>query len=367
MEYSFLDKLNIKVSKLGFGAMRFPKNKDIIDQEKVNKMIKAAYDGGINYYDTAYVYDKCASEKALGIALKPFPRESFFVADKMPFWLVESQEDMDRIFNETLENIGVEYIDFYLMHSLDVGNVEIMEKLNGIAWAIEKKKQGLIKNLGFSIHDDVSLLNKVLKMYDWDFVQIQYNYMDILDNPGDAGYKVLVDNNIPIMIMEPLKGGMLASIPDALREPFDRLGKDSSAKFSFRWIAEKKGIATILSGMNEVQQVTENIEIFSDLKPLNKEEIKAIAKVRDNINSRQKVKCTGCSYCMPCPMGVNIPRNFKAWNNKALNGLSENWISTSEVDYENLDKCVGCRLCVKLCPQKIEIPDKIRELINENV
>lgn len=365
MEYSILEKINVKLSKLAFGAMRFPKDKDVINQDKVNEMIKLAHQAGINYYDTAYVYDNGKSEKALGIALKQFKREEYYVTDKMPFWLVKSKEDMERIFNETLENIGVEYIDFYLMHALESKYVDTMEQVNGLQWAIEKKKKGLIKYLGFSIHDDIELLDKVLDMYDWDFVQIQYNYMDLLDNPGQKGYERLLEKKIPIMIMEPLKGGMLANVPKELRKPFDQLGDDTSAKYAFRWLAEKEGIATILSGMSTLEQVQENIEIFKDLKPLSTEEEEAIEIVKDNINSRQKVKCTGCSYCMPCPHGVNIPGNFRRWNNNALNSVSENWISSSDINYENAEKCIGCGICVEHCPQKINIPEKIRGMIGE--
>ena len=364
MQYSKLNKLNIEISKLGLGAMRFPKNGEIIDQDQVNEMVRVANEGGINYFDTAYVYDDGGSEKALGKALKQLKREDFYVTDQMPFWLVKKPEDIDRIWNETLENIGVEYIDFYLMHALDRKNFDDMMKFKGIEWAIEKKKQGFIKYLGFSIHDDVELLNEVLDLYDWDFVQIQYNYMDIDDNPGHKGYEELVKRNIPIIIMEPLKGGMLANVPKGIGDPYMKLGDKSPASYSFRWLGEKEGIATILSGMSNLEQLRENINIFNSLEPLKEEEHKAIEKVKNNINNLQKVKCTGCNYCMPCPKGVKIPGNFKAWNTKSMN-MSENWISGTSIDYENASKCVGCGICASHCPQKIDIPNKIKEMISE--
>lgn len=364
MKYTKLEKLNIEVSKLGLGAMRFPMKDGKIDQEQVNEMVKVAFEGGVNYFDTAYVYNDGDSERTLGKALKQLKREEFFVADKMPFWLVKKSEDVEKILNESLENLDVKYFDFYLMHALDRGNFESMMKINGLSWAIEKKKQGLIKYLGFSIHDDFELLEEVLNLYDWDFVQIQYNYMDLEDKPGKKGYEEIARRNIPIIIMEPLKGGMLAVMPQNVKEPFTKIGDASSASYSFRWLAEKDGIATILSGMSNLEQLKENIDIFRSLKPLNESELEAIEEVKNNINSRQKVKCTGCNYCMPCPAGVEIPENFKAWNTQAMN-TSDNWISGTSINYKNASKCVECRICASHCPQKIDIPNKIKEMISE--
>ena len=363
MKMSKLDKLNISLSKLGFGAMRLPEKDGIIDQDHVNRMVKYAFDNGINYYDTAYVYDDGGSEIALGKALKQLKREDFFLADKLPFWKADSKESLDTIFNTTLERLQTDYIDFYLMHSLDRDSFEKMIEFDGVNWAIKKKKEGKIKHLGFSIHDDYDFLLEVLKQYDWDFAQIQFNYLDLDDNPGEKGYNELVKLNIPIIIMEPLKGGLLSDIPDNIAAPFRELG-GSNVSYAFRWLAEKEGIVTILSGMSNMNQLEENIKVFEDIQPLNQEEHKAILKVEENIKALQKVKCTSCRYCMPCPFGVEIPDIFKAWNTKAMHN-SSNWISGTFINYKSAAKCVSCGKCLSLCPQHIQIPDMLQKVISE--
>ena len=350
------------LSKLGFGAMRFPKKDNgEIDQQQVNAMIKAAYDAGVNYYDTAYVYGGGASEKALGEALKQFPRDSFFLADKHPFYNLKNNEQRDEFFNTSLERCGVDYFDFYLMHAVNRENAHGLLDYDMIKWADEKKKQGKIRFLGFSMHDTNDLLKELLALYDWDFVQIQYNYLDIDGEPGTAGYEELVKRNIPIIIMEPLKGGVLANIPEHRCKPFKDLGI-SNQEMAFRWIAGKQGIMTVLSGMSDMAQTTDNLNIFSDLKPLGEGELKAINQVRENIIGAQKVGCTGCGYCSGCPMGIDIPAAFKAWNTKAMNDRS-NWISGTDIDADSISKCIACGKCASHCTQKIDIPEKLKELL----
>ena len=355
-----------KVSKLGFGAMRFPQKDGQIDQEQVNKMIKIAYDAGVNYFDTAYVYNKGASEIALGKALKQFPRDSFFLADKHPYYNLQSMEQRDIFFQESLDRCGVDYFDFYLIHAINANDAPKIEQYDMINWALEKKKQGKIKWLGFSIHEKIDLLEKLVPLCDWDFVQIQYNYMDIEHEPGKAGYDLLVKNNIPVVIMEPLKGGILANIPDSLNEPFRKLG-GSNVSYSFRWLAEHQGIMTILSGMSDIAQTEDNCNIFADLKPLSETEHKAIEQVAENIRSKQRVGCTGCAYCMPCPVGIDIPGTFKAWNTRAISehNVKGNWVSGTAIDTDSLERCVACGKCVGHCPQKIAVPDRLKEILSE--
>lgn len=365
MKMSKLDKLNANTSKLGFGLMRLPRKDDKIDQEQVNEMVKYAYENGVNYYDTAYLYGDGASEISLGIALKHIKREEVFIADKLPMRKITSKESMDELFNTSLERLQTDYIDFYLLHALERGLIETITNYDVIDWAIQKKKEGKIKYIGFSIHDNYETLLKILDLYDWDFAQIQFNYMDLLDQPGELGYLELKKRNIPIIIMEPLKGGMLAALPEKIAEPFKALG-DSNVKYAFRWLAEKEGIATILSGMSNMAQIIENIEIFKDIQPLKEEEHQAILEVEKRINALQKVNCTACRYCMPCPFGVRIPNIFRAWNTKSMNQGS-NWISGGNIDYESAEKCTECEACMVHCPQHIQIPEKLKQVLAERV
>ncbi len=363
MKMSKVDTLNVNLSKLGFGFMRLPRKNDEIDQEQVNEMVKYAYENGVNYYDTAYVYNNGGSEIALGTALKQIKREEIFVADKLPMRKITSKESLDELFNTSLERLQTNYIDFYLLHALDRGLIETIEKYDVIEWALQKKKEGKIKYLGFSIHDTYETLLKILDLNNFDFAQIQFNYLDREDQPGEKGYLELSKRNIPIIIMEPLKGGMLSDIPDNITKPFRDLN-GTNVKFAFSWLAEKQGIVTILSGMSNMAQITENIELFKNIKPLNTEEHKAILEVEKNIKALQKVNCTGCRYCMPCPFGVKIPSVFKAWNTKSMNRGS-NWISGSDIDYESAEKCAECGACMVHCPQHIQIPDMLKKVVSE--
>lgn len=360
MQYEMSEKFG-KVSKLGFGAMRFPMKGEQIDQEQVDEMIRIAYEAGVNYFDTAYVYNDGASEEALGKALRRFPRDTFFLADKHPFYDVAAPEDRDRFFETSLRRCGVEYFDFYLIHCITSRNFQNILNQDMVKWAIQKQKEGRIRYLGFSIHDSIGLLRQMLDMHDWDFVQIQYNYLDVQGEPGRAGYEELLRRNIPITIMEPLKGGVLVNLPSGLAQPFRQIGA-TNQEMAFRWLAEQKGILTILSGMSTLEQTRDNLKIFSELRPLDDAQRQAIEAVRENILRAQKVPCTGCAYCMPCPMGINIPASFKAWNTKAMN-TGSNWISGTAINAESIQKCVECGQCAAHCPQKIDVPTKLRELL----
>ncbi len=351
------------LTKLGFGAMRLPYKDGDIDQQKVNEMVKYAIENGINYFDTSLIYHDGKSEVSLGIALEPFKRESYFLADKMSFWLVNSEEDLDKLFNTSCERLKTDYIDYYLMHSMTKEMFAKVKNLKAIEWALQKKKEGKIKHLGFSIHDDYDCLVDILNEHDWEFAQIQYNYMDLDDNPGKKGYDELVKRNIPIVVMEPLKGGALSNIPEHIATPFSELGK-SNASFSFRWLAEQKGINIILSGMSDLNQLKENIELFKNISPLNEEEHQAILKVKENLKQLQKVNCTGCSYCMPCPIGITIPELFRSWNMRSMM-KTHNWISGVDINKSLAEKCVECGKCMSHCPQNINIPEKLKQLVAE--
>lgn len=364
MNYSTLENLGVKLSKLGFGAMRLPVDANgVINQEAVDEMVAYAMAQGVNYFDTSIVYHNGQSEVALGKALRHFSRDSYYVADKMSFWGVETPEQLDTVFEGSLERLGMAHIDFYLMHAMNYGLFDKMKKLDTINWAIEKQRQGKIKYLGFSIHDDAELLRQLLDVHNWDFVQIQYNYLDEKDRPGKEGYDELVRRGIPIIIMEPLKGGLLATIPDHFKAPLTALNPNvSAASYSFRWLAEKPGIACILSGMNQLPHMIDNINTFKNLSPLTDAEHDAIEQIKLRIQESQKVPCTACKYCLPCPLGIDIPSIFGNWNIHAMN-QSGNWISGGDIDYSAVAQCIACGKCIKKCPQHIQIPDKFKELL----
>lgn len=364
MNYSTLEDLGVKLSKLGFGAMRLPVDATgTINQDAVDEMVAYAMEKGVNYFDTSIVYHNGQSEVALGKALRHFNREDYYIADKMSFWSVETPEQLDTVFEGSLERLGMEYIDFYLMHSLTHAIFDKMKRLDAINWAIEKQKQGKIKYLGFSIHDDADLLRAVLDAHNWDFAQIQYNYLDEKDRPGKEGYDELVSRGVPIIIMEPLKGGLLATLPAHFKAPLTALDQGASAaSYSFRWLAEKTGIVCILSGMNQLSHMVDNINTFTNLSPLTEAEHEAITHVKKRIEESQKVSCTGCKYCLPCPLGIDIPSVFGNWNVHAMN-QSGNWISGGDIDYNAAAKCIACGKCMKKCPQHIQIPDKFKELL----
>ena len=352
---------DIKISHLGLGTMRLPLLNDIVDQKHVNMMIDRAIESGINYFDTAIVYHEGQSEVVLGNALSRHDRSKYYIADKMSFWNIKSNDDLDRVFNESLRKLKVDYIDFYLMHCLNDLTYGIAKKVDAFKWAIKLKEKGLIKYLGFSIHDDDILLLDVLKQANFDFAQIQYNYMDLDDKPGKKGYDILKEHKIPIVIMEPLKGGMLVDLPDNIVQPFIDI-KQSNQQMAFRWLYQDN-IFCILSGMSNIEQLNDNINIFNCFLPLNDIELSTIEQVKNNINKYKKVDCTGCKYCLPCPKNINIPNEFRAYNQISMNQSSQ-WISGALINKSSLKDCIECNLCVTKCPQSIQIPTVFKEMLN---
>ncbi len=357
------DMMFTTISKLGFGCMRLPQKDGAIDQAHFNQMVDYAMENGVNYFDTSFVYHGGESETAIGIALEKYPRDRYYLADKMSFWSADSEEYLEKAFNTSCKKLKTDYIDFYLLHSLNDATFSTVKKLDAIKWAAEKKKQGKIKKLGFSIHAGYDCLVEILDSYAWDFVQIQYNYLDEDDNPGKKGYDELVKRKLPIIIMEPLKGGVLTDLPEEITAPYIKLGK-SNPEMAFAWLAEKANIVTILSGVSNIEQLKQNIEIFKNLKPLGHEENTAIQSVRSAIKASQKVACTACRYCMPCPVGIAIPQNFKAWNLKAMQKNS-NWISGTAINKTSLQGCINCGVCSSRCPQSLDIPQLLKTILSE--
>lgn len=351
-----------KLSCLGFGLMRLPMKDGMIDQEQVNQMVKTAYDHGVTYYDTSYVYHDQKSEQALAKAIQGIDRKTIYIADKLPVWLIKSKEDCDRYLDEMLVRLETDYLDGLLLHAMDYQKLKIVKEFDIIAWGNQKKKEGKIKYFGFSIHEKYEMLVELLNLNEWDFVQIQFNYIDIIHEPGLQGYLELERRKIPVIIMEPLKGGTLARIPAHLATPFTEYDpKRSQASYGFRWLLQHQGIVTILSGMGNNEQMLDNIKTFSDSTPLQPTEMQAIQEVRANLEACIKVPCTGCNYCMPCPFGVHIPQVFKVYNERAkYEGCLNNQPGTT-YDYTHYaDRCVNCKKCVPLCPQHIDIPKELQ-------
>lgn len=352
-----------QVSLLGFGCMRFPMKDDKVDMELTQKMVNYAMDKGVNYIDTAYPYHGGQSELIVKELLKDKPRSSYFLADKLPLWECKTQEDVLRIFHEQLEKTGVEYFDFYLIHAvnkeryqqtLDLNVIEILEKL---------REEGKIRNIGFSFHDDLDSFKKWVELYNWDFVQIQLNYMDIDHQQGIEGYKILREKNIPVIIMEPVKGGSLAMFNERVEQKLlDKRPNESIASWAFRYVGSFSNVKVILSGMSDFDQVKDNIKTFANFEPLSEVESKLIKEVRNDLLKLEEVPCTSCNYCMPCPHGVNIPGNFRTFNAYSMYQNEEK----AKGSYKHLSKedadasmCIDCGECLPKCPQKIEIPTEL--------
>ena len=356
------------VSSLGFGAMRLLKKDDVIDQETANRLIRTALDHGVNYFDTAFGYGSGANERALSAALRAsgYPRDAYMIASKMPFWSADSPAFLEETFQKTLSNLGTDYVDFYLMHAMNAELFEKVERFGAIEWVNEKKRLGQIRHVGFSIHAPLDLLRRILDANNWDFVQIQLNFLDEDSDPGLAGYEELCRRNIPIIIMEPMKGGTITGLPADITAPFAAMG-NTAAYYGFRWLAEKPGIMTILSGMNTDAQLEENLRIFDDPQPLNDAERAAVAAVCANVKAALHVSCTGCGYCQPCPAEIRIPDVFHLWNRQALQGKASVNPERLQKALEQAQSCLACRACESRCPQHIPIPDKLAEFVAENV
>lgn len=357
--------------KLGFGMMRLPENDGKIDMEQVCEMVDAYMATGANYFDTAYVYHGGMSERVVKDALVArFPRDSFTIATKLPAWIINSKEDVEKVFNEQLERTGAGYIDFYLLHSLEDGdNYEKHEKYDCFNWAMKKKEEGLIKHFGFSFHGSPALLEQILDKHpEVEFVQIQLNYADMTNPVVQSGelYDILHKRNIPMIIMEPVKGGLLANPEPELEKMFKDYNPDASAaSWALRYVASLDGIATILSGMSTKEQMEDNLKTFKDFKPLNEEEKGIIDAVVKKMLDMDQIPCTGCRYCCDgCPMSIKIPDVFRALNTARLypgemrphffyGGLTSNSGKAKD--------CVGCGQCEGVCPQHLPIVELIKE------
>jgi len=362
-----IEKLNCSPSMLGFGCMRFPTLADgHIDELKATEMLETAMANGVTYIDTAYPYHNGESEPFVGKVLKNHKRDSFMLATKLPVWLIKTKADVRRLFAEQLQRLQVESIDFYLLHALDGDRWDELVKMGVPEEVAELQKEGLIRYMGFSFHDEYPVFEKIATYRKWDFCQLQYNYLDTKVQAGDLGYDLTVKLDIPLIVMEPIKGGTLAALPKDIADVFkDYNPKASLSSWALRWVATHENVKVILSGMTTMEHVLDNLETFNNYKPLSQKESELVNKVTEIVNSRMRNGCTGCEYCMPCPFGVNIPRNFRIWNDYGVfNDLKKAnrryWIDMKAE--ERADMCQACGICETLCPQHLHIIDDLKQV-----
>ncbi len=361
-----------KMPKLGFGMMRLPEKDGKIDMERVCTMVDAYLQAGLTYFDTAYVYHGGNSERAVKEALaKRHPRESFTVATKLPAWAMKEEADRDRIFEEQLDRCGLDYFDFYLLHSIEEGgNGDTYDRLNCWEWGVEKRAQGKIKHFGFSFHGSPEYLERLLDAHpEVEFVQIQLNYVD-WENPVVCSgrlYEILHERNIPMVIMEPVKGGTLASLRPELEAKYKAVHPDRSiASWALRFAASLPGVMTVLSGMSTEEQVRDNLKTFTHFEPLTDEEKAVVEDVRRTMLSVPQIGCTACRYCTDgCPMQIAIPDVFRAIN--TMNLYHEEfrpknfYRSTVAQGHGRAADCIACGQCEGVCPQHLPIIQLLKD------
>jgi predicted aldo/keto reductase-like oxidoreductase len=367
VKYRRFGRLDWKVSALGFGCMRFPtKNDDTsnIDEPEATRMLHYAIDHGVNYLDTAYPYHGGNSELFLGRALKGEYREKVKLATKLPCWKVEASEDFDKFLDEQLEKLQTGHIDFYLLHALNEENWRKVRDPGVLEWAEGAIADGRIGHLGFSFHDKHEVFQEIVDAYDrWTFCQIQHNYMDVENQAGTRGLKYAASKGLAVVIMEPILGGRLVNPPQPIQRLWDTAAnKRAPADWALQWLWNQPEVSVVLSGMSTMQQVEENVASAdaSRVGTLTEEELALVAQVSAKYRELCPIPCTKCGYCMPCPNGVNIPRNFELYNQ----GMMYDKPDHSRTAYnqwfpepERADKCIQCRECEEKCPQEIPISE----------
>ena len=369
MEYR-PDRYGNAVSQLGFGCMRFQKNAGIIDYEQAKAQVVRAMDLGVTYFDTAFIYP--GSEECLGRILEETGRRGeVAIATKLPQYLMRSAAAIERTFRTQLSRLRTDYIDYYLMHLFtDYAEWESLQALGIEEWIAARKADGSIRQVGFSYHGEVDMFLRILNAYDWDFCQIQYNYLDEHTQAGRAGLEAAAAKGIPVIIMEPLRGGKLVNLPEAARRAMAESGTGySPAELGLRWLWDQPGVTCVLSGMNTLEMVEENCRVASSAVPehLSAADHELVERIRTIIRQKEKVGCTGCRYCMPCPAGVDISGNFHYYNLMFTEGsklygryqFAQNMGLRKEPGFAS--QCVECGKCEKHCPQHIPIREMLKE------
>ncbi len=364
------DKYGTPLSVLGYGCMRFTKKGNSIDIDKAEKELMAAYEAGVNYFDTAYIYP--GSEAAVGeIFERSHIREKVHIATKLPQYMIGSRAAIDKYFNEELARLRTTYIDYYLMHHLtDVAMWDKLKKVGILDWIRAKKESGAIRNIGFSYHGNTENFLRILEDYDWDFCQIQYNYLDEVAQAGVKGLKAAAEKGIPVVIMEPLRGGKLVNmLPSGALDAMKKSGRDwTPAEWGLRWLYNQKEVTVVLSGMNSLDMVEENCRTASEAAAghLTEEDFATLEVVKAKIREKEKVGCTGCRYCLPCPKGVDIPGIFRCYNTMFTESKSQGRFQFAQTvgltkEPAFASQCVKCGKCEKHCPQGIPIREKLVE------
>ena len=374
MKYRTMGKLGIRTSAFGLGCMRFngaASGDSIIDEQKAIALIRQAIDGGVTYMDTAYVYLDKTSEIVLGKALQDGYRDKVTIATKMPCEYVHNRAEMEALLDSELQKLQTDHLDFYLMHGINKEKWEYFKSIGAPEFFDDMKKAGKIRYKCFSFHGPYEEFEFILNDWDWDMVQIQYNFMDVDNQAGTRGLELAGSKGIPVVIMEGLLGGRLSKAPENVQALYDAFPvKRSPVEWGFRWLCNHPEVSVVLSGCNEPEQIAENLRIFDTVEPgiMPEEELKLMEDVRAAYMSRTKIGCTGCRYCMPCPNGVDIPGVFAVWNNHSLynTDLKSDWnLGQIRKNGSGADNCVGCGACEAACPQHLNIIESLQEAWKE--
>lgn len=374
MEYRIVPSTGDRISILGYGGMRFPTVGSRIDEAKALTQLKRAIDGGLNYIDTAYFYHGGQSEVLIGKLMQQGYHDRVKIATKLPPWLVSTKEDMSVIFNEQLNRLKVECIDYYLLHALNRESWQKFMQLDVLDFLDDLKKRGLIKHVGFSFHGDREVFKEIIDAYPWDVCQIQYNILDEYNQAGREGLLYAASKNIAVFIMEPLRGGTLATkLPEEARNLYEAVEPSwTPVEWALRWLWSQKEVTMVLSGMTEDQHLDDNMKYAqtAEAVKLTSEHLSTVAEVKKTYLSLQKVPCTGCQYCLPCPFGVDIPRCFDLYNSKYLLNQKVGtfyWMQMGGMNgapsYASL--CKRCGKCLEHCPQSIDIPNRLAEVAKD--
>ena len=370
---NLIDKVSTKkykgldISVIGFGAMRLPQKDGEPDIEKTQEMVDYAMEHGINYYDTAWFYHGGKSELAVGEVMKKYPRDSYYLADKMPLRILKDKSEVIPTFEEQLQKCRTDYFDFYLAHNINKREWEILKNCEVYEQLLEQKKNGKIKYLGFSIHDTPELLEEVVNTYKWDFVQLPINPIDWKTLDAKRQYEIATKAGLPVVVMNPLKGGQLSTLSEKAVEILKTANPDvSPSSWSLRYSASLPNVFVVLSGMTELEHVTDNVKTFTNFKPLAEKEQEVLEKAIAVYNSSGAISCTYCQYCTGCPVGIDIPKNFLMYNQyKATDRKDRFTLAYESIKEENrADKCINCGICKTKCPQKLDIPELLKNVAN---